>query len=198
MVPMNEGGTDLTTPLLLIAMPQVEDRFFRRSVVILLHHSDQGSNGLIINRPTPVPLAEVLGGMEIPWGGADDACAYFGGPVEPQRGTVMFSPGDDGGSPAEAGNEVTTGLIVTHHVADLGRLAPAPPPDLRLFLGYSGWGEGQLMDEILRNDWLTAPLDLGFLFAADPDAVWLNALRSLGVDPAALPIWTRHGDGDAN
>ena len=59
----------------------------------------------------------------------------------------------------------------TQHVGDLSRLAEAPPDRFRLLLGYAGWGEGQLMEEILRNDWLTAPLASDLIFAPDPDQV---------------------------
>ena len=59
----------------------------------------------------------------------------------------------------------------------------------RLLLGYAGWGEGQLMEEIIRNDWLTAPATSELIFSADPERIWDAALRSVGIDPANLPSW---------
>ena len=85
------------------------------------------------------------------------------------------------------------GIALTQHIGDLSRLAEAPPDHFRLLLGYAGWGEGQLLEEILRNDWLTAPVSDELIFAPDPEQVWDAALRSVGSDPAALPSWMPGG-----
>jgi putative transcriptional regulator len=195
----------LHPPILLIAMPQVLDPFFHRSVVLLVHHDDEeGSVGFIVNRSTGIRVGEILSGMEIRWGGDEETVAYFGGPVQPQMGTVLYTPAPpgDGETAAEeteedAATEVIPGVALTQHVGDLERLANAPPARLRLFLGYAGWGSGQLIEEILRNDWLTAPVSADLLFAADPSETWARALRSVGVDPASLPSWTPTGDEEA-
>lgn len=198
---MADVRTDLEVPLLLIAMPQVRDDSFHKSVVLLLHHADEGSFGLVVNRPTEMPMHELLDDMDIPWGGRGDAFAYSGGPVQPQLGTVLF------GSPAgvdpaveaardlgtELGAERAGELLITRHVQDLSRLASAPPERFRLYLGYAGWGEGQLMEEILRNDWLTAAVDPDLLFGDDPATIWERAMRSVGVDPSVLLSWSQSG-----
>jgi putative transcriptional regulator len=186
-LPRVGAASDLSTPLLLIAMPQVVDPFFHKSVVLLVHHDEEGSLGLIVNRATELPVREILEGMEVPWLGPEGVMTHFGGPVQPQLGTVLF----DGGAAAgiEAANEVAPGVMITQHVGDLGRLAEGPPERFRLLLGYAGWGEGQLLDEILRNDWLTAPVAADLVFAAG-EAAWAGALHSVGVDPASLPSWT--------
>ena len=75
-------------------------------------------------------------------------------------------------------------------MSDLGKLAHQPPEGLRLFLGYAGWGAGQLVQEILRDDWLIAPVREDLVFADEPDDVWEAALASVGVDPATLPSWS--------
>lgn len=188
----------LTTPVLLMAMPQVQDPFFHRSVVLLVHHTDDESFGFVSNRPTDISVAEILGGMEIGWGGDEDTLAYFGGPVQPQLGTVMFDPrdvADDGSDDPQTSTEVTPGLRISQHLDDLNRLAESPSHDFRLFLGYAGWGEGQLVGEILRNDWLTAPVRRDLLFSDNPATVWEQALESVGVDPAALPSWSPPAGG---
>ncbi len=187
------ADTGLTTPVLLVAMPQVLDPFFHRSVVLLLQHQDEGSFGFIINRSTGIRLSEILQGMELAWHGGDEATAHFGGPVQPQQGTVLFAPGT---FETEAATPVLPGIALTQHIGDLVRLAENPPDHFRLFLGYAGWGEGQLLEEILRNDWLTAPAQPGLIFAPDPDEVWSEALRSVGIDPATLPSWTPERGGE--
>jgi putative transcriptional regulator len=186
-------------------MPQVLDPFFHKSVVLLIHQDDEeGSFGLIVNRRTAMKVSEILSGLDIPWNGPEGAPAFFGGPVQPQLGSVLFARnGADGrGVSAEASErlaaatEVAPGLAVTHHVGDLRVLAEDPPESLRLFLGYAGWGEGQLVEEILRDDWLLAPVTEELLFAPEPDGVWERAVRSVGVDPATLPSWSAGRGGD--
>ncbi|MES1243512.1 MAG: YqgE/AlgH family protein [Acidobacteriota bacterium] len=184
-------ASDLTTPVLLLAMPQVVDPFFHKSVVLLLHHEEEGSFGFIVNRPTEIRLTEILQGMEVAWQGGQAAVAHFGGPVQPQLGTVLFAPG---AAETEAASEVLPGISITQHIGDLSRLAETPPDDFRLFLGYAGWSSGQLLQEILRNDWLTAPVRADLIFACDPEQVWCAALRSVGVDPSSLPSWTKSND----
>lgn len=210
---MPGASATLSTPVLLLAMPQVLDPFFHRSVVLLVRHEDEGSLGFIVNRPTGIKVNEILKGMEVDWHGREDAVAHFGGPVQPNLGTVLFgpasrppAPGADADAPAapagagdfegEATSEVLAGVSLTQHIGDLSRLAESPPERFRLFLGYAGWGSGQLIEEILRNDWLTAPARGDLIFAPDPDRVWSAALESVGVDPATLPSWTPSGNGE--
>lgn len=203
--------TALEAPTLLVAMPQVLDPFFHKSVVLLIHQDDQeGSFGVIVNRRTGIKVSEILRGLEIGWQGDDESLAYFGGPVQPQLGSVLFARpaatedgeegGADGDGPAAEGlsaaTEVAPGLAVTHHVGDLRALAERPPEHVRLYLGYAGWGAGQLMQEILRDDWLLAPVAEELIFAPDPETVWEQALRSVGVDPGSLPSWSAGGGGE--
>lgn len=196
---MAVSDSELTTPLLLMAMPQVLDPFFHKSVVLLLHHEAEGSFGFIVNRPTGIRISEILKGMDVGWHGSAEDVAFFGGPVQPQLGTVLFTPeaplSNEGDEDDETASEVIPGVALTQHIGDLSRLAEAPPDHFRLFLGYAGWGEGQLIEEILRNDWLTAPVSSDLLFAPDPEKVWDEALRSVGVDPAILPSWTPQAGG---
>jgi putative transcriptional regulator len=196
MGPMSVRGSDLSTPVLLMAMPQVLDPFFHRSVVLLLHHEDEGSFGFILNRPTGIKVSEILKGMDVGWSGREEAVAYFGGPVQPNLGTVLFAPLLAEGGPEDTATEVLPGVALTQHVGDLSRLAEAPPDQFRLILGYAGWGEGQLMEEILRNDWLTAPASSELIFAPDPEQVWGDALRSVGIDPTVLPSWIPGRDSE--
>lgn len=192
MASMSEESRDLEPPVLLIAMPQVLDPFFHRSVVLLIHNDDEGSFGVIANRSTGIKVTEILSGMEISWGGGDEV-AFFGGPVQPQMGTLLFDAAavaDRAESADETSSLVAPGVRLTQNVVELGELAESPPEKMRLYLGYAGWGAGQLVEEILRNDWMTAPMDNQLIFTDDPDSVWARALDSVGVDPDALPSWT--------
>lgn len=187
-----EPNGDLETPVLLVAMPQVLDPFFHRSVVLLLHHDAEGSFGLIVNRTTGISLTEILEGMDIEWHGPADALAWFGGPVQPQLGTVLSDAlpvGDDGEQAEETSTRILGDVWMTQHVGNLTALARRPPSFFRLVLGYAGWGEDQLMAEILRNDWLMVPVSRALLAETPGDEMWDRALRSAGVDPETLPSW---------
>jgi putative transcriptional regulator len=191
-------SSELQTPLLLLATPRVLDPFFRQSVVLLLQHSEEGSIGFIINRTTGLRVAEILDGLEIPWCGDESEAAYFGGPVQPQLGTVLFhrSADDRISIDRETFTELLPGLLMTQHIGSLTALAAEPPGFFRFVLGYAGWGEGQLTEEIERNDWLIAPPTEDLLFATDPDSVWGSAMLALGIDPQQLGAWPAD-DGSA-
>lgn len=188
---------ELETPILLAAMPQVQDPFFQQSVILLVHHDEEGSFGLIVNRPTELKIADILEELKIDWQGNPSSLAYFGGPVRPQQGTVLFRPDDDT-IHVEAAAQIVPGVETTQHFSDLAALAVRPPAGLRLVLGHAGWGERQLIDEIERNDWVTAPVQTDLVFADDPQSVWRRTLDSIGLDPASLPSWTETRDGEAN
>ena len=188
-----DGEEDLKTPILLLAMPQVMDPFFYKSVVLLLQHEQEGSQGFIVNRPTGVKIAEILDDLEIPWLGDEASLAFFGGPVQPQLGTLLFR--EEQPLSESTRFEVCPGVALTQHLGDLESLAGKPPASFRMLLGYAGWGDGQLVKEILRNDWITAPVDAELLFNDQPEEVWRLAMESVGVDPASLPAWTPQGDG---
>ena len=96
------AAPDLVAPVLLLAMPQVADPFFHKSVVLLLAHEDEGSFGFIVNRSTELKVKDILRDLEIAWGGAPEVLARFGGPVQPQVGTLLFAP--ESGSPELPGS----------------------------------------------------------------------------------------------
>ncbi len=189
-----DDSDDLKTPILLAAMPQVQDPFFYKSVILLLQHQEEGSQGFIVNRPTGVKIAEILDDLDIPWLGKEGSLAFFGGPVQPQLGTLLFR--DDRPASASTRFEVCPGVTLTQHLGDLESLAGQPPASFRLLLGYAGWGDGQLVQELLRNDWITAPVSIDLLFSDQPEEVWQRAMESVGVNPASLPSWTPQADGE--
>src|SRR5262245_51323425 len=151
----------LEPPVFLLATPQVVDPFFHKSVILLVSHEESGSAGFIVNRTTESRVAEVLRAMGITWAGGGDDRVYFGGPVQPHLGTVIFDsqeaplPLADGEAQPPPSFQ---GVRLSRDVSSLSEIAQSPPSSFRLLLGYAGWSAGQLVDEILRNDWLIAPL----------------------------------------
>jgi putative transcriptional regulator len=202
MADMQETHTQLSAPLLLLSTPQVMDPYFHRSVVLLISHEEKGSAGFIVNRTTHSRVEEMLRNMGITWGGKADATVYFGGPVQPHLGTVMFDGKEIPLPLAEGESEPPAsfqGVRLSRDVTSLARISERPPPSFRLLLGYAGWGEGQLVEEILRNDWLIAPLSKDLIFSAAPEQVWETAIRGIGLDPGSLPAWVSgSGEGPVN
>ncbi len=189
------AAPDLVAPVLLLAMPQVQDPFFRKSVVLLLAHQDEGSFGFIVNRTTEIEVAAILSDLDLEWRGDPHELARFGGPVQPQLGTILFTADAELGAELPHSSEVLPGIRVSQNLTELDQLAREPPAHFRLLLGYAGWGAGQLVAEIVRNDWLTAPVDLALIFADEVAESWERGVRSVGVDPTSLPAWT---DGEAS
>jgi len=172
---------------LLIAMPGMGDMRFQRSVILVCAHSAEGAMGLIVNKPaSEMSFAGLLEHLGIrPVAPGRDIRVHFGGPVERGRGFVLHS--DDWDGEAEPGMEVPGGYRMTATLDILEALAGGGGPELALLaLGYSGWGPGQLEEEILRNDWLVCEAGPELVFREEDPAKWAGALRLLGVDPVTL------------
>ena len=173
---------------ILIAMPDMADSRFERSVVLICAHSEEGAMGLIVNKPLDdLSFAGLLDQLQIPLSSQGrDIRVHYGGPVERGRGFVLHST-DWQGARGEGTMTVPGGLEMTATVGILEALARGQGPGRALLaLGYAGWGPGQLESEIARNDWLTAPASEGLLFAADDRGKWSAALRGMGIDPLTL------------
>lgn len=175
--------TDLA-PGLLLAMPQLNDPNFSRAVVLMIDHSEHGSFGLVINHPSPIKATELLDSLEMTWGGEDAAVVWSGGPVSPSTGWVLHEPW---ATDVRGGMiEVTSRIVLSTSPDQLRAIAAAPPPQIRLLLGYSGWGPGQLAEEMARGAWLHVAADPALVFETPPDAMWETAVRSLGINPETM------------
>ncbi len=173
-------------PTLLLAMPQLRDRNFNRSVVLLCEHGPDGALGFVVNRPTDMRAAGAVA-LDPPVRGDSGLCLWTGGPVEPHRGFLLL--GEDPG--VEESERVADGFHLTASLEVLRGLIEAEPDAIRhrrcrLLLGYAGWGPGQLDSELAASAWLTAPVDPALVFDAPPEEMWERAIRGLGVDPMAL------------
>ena len=171
-------------PSFLVALDTVLDPNFRRSVVLMLHHDEsRGALGLVVNRATDFGLADLCENLEIPWHGGSRGHVGWGGPVQPDEGWVLF-----GGEPLEDVplESVTADLHWSRSQEALRFVGAHPGLRARVFLGYAGWGAGQLENEIAQGSWLVVPLDETLVFEVPPEALWEQAIRSLGIDPATL------------
>jgi len=175
------------TGRLLVAMPGIDDDRFRHAVILICAHDDEHAMGLRLDQPAPgVTLSEVLKKLDTPVSDAmSERSVLIGGPVERERGFVLHT--DDW-----ANDDVTLtfgdGLAVTGTRDALSAMTDAEdgPAQSILVLGYAGWGEGQLEEELSENVWLTADADPELIFDADYQTKWARALAGLGVDAARL------------
>jgi len=181
--------SDLTGQL-LIAMPDIGDPRFERSVILVCEHSKDGTMGLILNKPSDeISFAELTEQLNL---GASERAhqVHFGGPVEMGRGFVLHS------------GEYVSGLS-SHLVLEDVRLSASldvledmaqdtGPARALLMLGYTGWGAGQLEIEILANGWLSGPADAEFVFSGGGEQMWSAALKRLGIDPLLLSAAAGH------
>ena len=169
----------------LAAMPAMSDPRFERSVIYICAHSAEGAMGLIVNKPLKdIKLPEILGQLGIETKNAcENIHIHRGGPVETARGFVLHSADYERDGTLKVNSEIC--LSATTDI--LRAIASGEGPQRSLMaLGYSGWGSGQLDDEIKQNAWLNIPGDDELLFSEDFEKKWERALAKIGVSPALL------------
>jgi putative transcriptional regulator len=179
-----ENGGYLTGQL-LVAMPQMRDPRFARSVIYMCAHNAEGAMGLVVNRRVgSITFEDLLQQLGIgPNRRNDEIRVHFGGPVEQGRGFVLHSA-----DYSQAGTmQVDESMALTATLDILKEMAAGGGPRRSLLaLGYAGWGPGQLDAEIQANGWLSVAADEGLVFDADLDHKWERAIGKIGVDFSKL------------
>ena len=156
---------------LLVSSPALHDPNFRKTVVLIAHHDEDGAMGLVLSRPSEVPAVEAVPALDGLPGAADPV--FVGGPVQPEAFMVLaeFDDVEEAAAP-----------IMEH----LGFMAAESEPEdlsirrLRLFAGYSGWGAGQLEAELEEPSWIVVDAETDDAFADDPDELWRTVLHRKG------------------
>ena len=159
---------------LLIADPFLRDPNFMRSVVFICEHKDDGSFGFVLNRRYEQLLGELIGGLE-----SSIFPVYYGGPV--QIDTIHYLHQRPDLIPG--GAEVTDGIFwggAFETIIELLKADQLTERDIRFFIGYSGWGEGQLDEEMKLKSWITGEGTRKLIFPANVDNTWKDALKQLG------------------
>ncbi|WP_432451796.1 MULTISPECIES: YqgE/AlgH family protein [unclassified Agarivorans] len=168
----------------LLAMPSLNDPFFKRAVVYICEHNEQGAMGLVINVPVDLSVESLLAQIEL-----HDATevhrehldrpVYQGGPVALERGFVLHSSMHGFSSSLKVSDD----LMVTTSKDVLDTLGTdAQPSDYIVTLGYASWEAGQLEQEIADNYWLTLPANSEIIFKVPSNKRWEAAAKSLGID----------------
>ena len=180
---------DLTNQF-LIAMPGMASDTFAGTVVYLCEHNADGALGLVINKPIDIKLRNLFEKVELTLDRDDlaDAPVYYGGPVQTERGFVLHEkrPADSvayNSTLAIPGGalEMTTSKDVLEALSNGGG-----PRRVLVTLGYSGWGAGQLEDELSRNGWLNVGAVPEVIFDTPAEKRYERALSLLGIDLSVL------------
>lgn len=178
-------GSGVRLGCLLVASPELRDPNFEHTVVLIIHHDEEGSFGLVLNRPLGQTLAEVLPDLSAT---AGEVPVLHGGPV--QMGMLQLVSRSEA-----AGRVIVPSLSVGTALSELLE-STADQSDLRAFLGYSGWGAGQLEDETAAGGWIVAPARSGHVFEVKPEELWATVLRELGGAYAWMAL--EEGEPDNN
>jgi putative transcriptional regulator len=187
---MDHMGSDPKAGRLLVATPLLGDPNFRRSVVLIVEHEvAEGTLGVVLNRPTKIPVGQVLEQWtEL---ATDPSVLFRGGPVSPNSALALaLVPGKD----EPLGWRALDGAPA---LARLGLLDLDTPPrllataisSLRVYAGYAGWSPGQLQAEIDEGAWYVLTAEPGDVFSADPERLWRRVLRRQDDDLAFLATY---------
>lgn len=180
--------SDLETlaPGMLIASPSLNDPNFEHTVILVCVHNDQGAMGLVVNRPAPVTMNEILRQIGIKSTRSTDQAALVGGPVSLESGLLIYQ--DETGESAKDGElDITNQLRLCPHQELLYAISAGKGPRrYNIFLGHSGWGPGQLEREIAKGSWIPAAVHPDLLFETPPEDRWEYALRAEGLTPGQI------------
>jgi putative transcriptional regulator len=173
------------TGQLLVAMPQMLDERFAKSVIYLCAHTEDGAMGLVVNKLLEnIDFPDLLDQLDLsPAPGGDDIRVHFGGPVESGRGFVLHTSD----YVQDATMVIDDQIAMTATTDILRDIAEGDGPrNSLLALGYAGWGPGQLDTEIQANGWLSVAADDTLVFGTDPDTMWKGALAKMGIEVSML------------
>ncbi len=196
-----KGRRDFLVGKLLIAMPNMTDPRFEKSVLLMVSHDPAHAMGVVINKPlADIELSDLLEQLSIdPREGAGGEQVFYGGPVQTDRGLVIHTLDYRSPQTMTVGDRfgVTASKEILIDIGGRGRVRN-PPEKFMLAIGHAGWGAGQLESEIAVNAWCHSEAHEGLVFGADRSETWNAALKSLGVTGAMLsPEWSNTRPGDA-
>jgi len=154
---------------LLISSPLLHDPNFRRTVVLMTHHDEEGASGRALSRPSEIRVADAVPDLaDLP---GSDELVYVGGPVQTEAVGVLIEHESEPELP------IVGNVAFMPADAELDELGAVRT---RVFAGYSGWGAGQLEDELEESSWIVVPAVPDDAFAPDPDELWRTVLHRKG------------------
>ncbi len=174
----------------LLSMPGMGDPRFERAVVAVCVHDSDSALGLIVNHiKEGIGARELFGQLDVDPGNMPEAPVYAGGPVEPGRGFVLHSTEYQGQSTLNVGGR----WALTATLDILRDIAVGKGPDKWLIaLGYAGWGEGQLDDEMTRHGWFNLEGNTSLIFDLPIEQRWMSGFADAGIDVGQLSALSGH------
>ncbi len=170
---MNFNASSIANGRLLIAEPFMGDTNFERSVVLICEHTAQGTFGLVLNQTTDLHLSDVIEDI------TPDLPLFMGGPV--QQNTLHFIHRRP--DLIDDSIKIMDGLYWSGDFEEIKRavnLGTLTERDARFFIGYSGWSEGQLADELVQKAWIVSHVNADFLFDTPTKEFWRGVLKRMG------------------
>jgi len=161
----------------LIANPVLPDPNFSRTVVLMCNHDEQGSFGLVVNRKADLDATEILQSINFP--GSAEYELYVGGPVSPAQMFYLYRSTKEIMGADHVCEDIFVGMRLDM-LSEVVESVNDPKRDIRFYVGYSGWGAGQLAGEMERKSWLTCDAKSEFVFHEDESKIWAGAVKSLG------------------
>ncbi|HOI87323.1 MAG TPA: YqgE/AlgH family protein [Lentimicrobium sp.] len=168
---------------ILISVPSLQDFYFRKSVVLLADHGEEGSFGIIINKPVDVRLSDIANDFA-----GFDAPVYLGGPVSTDSLFFIHTRPDL----IEGGNKIMEGLYWGGDIEIVKRLiikGLLRKEEIRFFVGYAGWMAQQLDKELEENSWVVSLTDTTQVIHTNPTDMWNQMLRKLGKE---YKLWVHY------
>lgn len=183
---------DSLTNNLLVAMPTLHDPNFERAVIYICEHTTDGAIGLIINRPMHFPLSMVFEQLQIKPNKVEhnQLPLLFGGPVQPERGFVIHKQLGAWRSSLALQNDVT---VTTSNDIIRAIARDDGPQDVLITLGYVGWAEHQLDQEVIDNVWLVCPYKSEILYEVPFEERWEYAAMVMGIKMNSIISSPGHG-----
>jgi putative transcriptional regulator len=166
---------------LLVAMPTLDDPNFSQAVTLICEHTDKGALGIVLNKPLPMKLLEVLQQMQLEPSSEmiGEKPVLRGGPVHTDRGFVLHRPGGEWDHTHKVSDDIQ---VTTSRDILVAMARGDAPTDAFIALGYAGWDSGQLEREMRDNAWLSMPADARVVFELPFEERWLAAWRIVGID----------------
>jgi putative transcriptional regulator len=178
-----DNAKPLTT-MLLIARAELPDPNFKDSIVLVMNQMGPGPVGVIVNRPTRIPVSQLFPELE-QLARLDDK-VYFGGPVAIEAVSFVFRADKR----RDRATEILEGVYVSMNRELLRELLGRDKPmeGIRIFIGHSGWARGQLENEIARGDWTLAPADASAIFDRKSERPWPEQQQPGAVHRASVGV----------
>ena len=174
---------------IICALPRLDDVFFSKSIIYLTHHNKDGAVGIVLNYKVmtikgyelfkKLKIKNVSNNLET------DFLFHIGGPLNQNNGFILHSDDYNSKNTIKVSKNVKL-TCSTHIISDIAK--DKGPKKFFISLGYSGWGPGQLEEEIKQNSWININEELELLFETDSEKKWENALKKTGIDFSKLSI----------